>query len=238
MQNALSKLIFPSFDEESNFRRANQRMNAMANARAIKNSATLLADVEALAKDIRAGWLESTETVKKAGEPKKRLPATAKYGPSTGPNGNLTGREFPANMWALTFDDGPAQQTASILDALKNVASKRRSFGYQKMLRPSLAAVFRERSKKGMSSAIILQLTHSSQRFHPVSSTKRSLDRPIRWKRSTGRKSAFSVCLMGRASKCRRFGRVLNRRVLFTCTGMSILSIGRIGILTRSMPGR
>lgn len=132
MQSALSKLIFPSFEEESSFRRANQRMNAMANARAIKNSATLLADVEALAKDIRAGWSESTETVKKDGDAKKRRPAAAKYGPSTGPNGNLIGREFPANMWAITYDDGPAQQTASILDALKKRGLKATFFWLSK----------------------------------------------------------------------------------------------------------
>lgn len=119
MQKALSKLEFPSFEEESNFRRANQRMNSLANARALKNSAVLFAEVEALAKELRAGWSESTETVKKNADAKKRLPAAAKYGPSTGANGNLIGREFPANMWAITYDDGPARQTALVLDALK-----------------------------------------------------------------------------------------------------------------------
>ena len=132
MQKALSKLVFPSFEEESGFRRANQRMYSMANARAIKNSATLLTEVEALPKDIRAGWSESTETAKKSVDPKKRLPAATKYGPSTGASGNLTGREFPVNMWAITYDDGPAQQTAVILDALKKRGLKATFFWLSK----------------------------------------------------------------------------------------------------------
>jgi peptidoglycan/xylan/chitin deacetylase (PgdA/CDA1 family) len=41
-----------------------------------------------------------------------------KYRPSKGPEGNLTGREFPSNMWAMTFDDGPAGETSQILDEL------------------------------------------------------------------------------------------------------------------------
>lgn len=44
--------------------------------------------------------------------------AAGRYGPSTGANGNLTGREFPSKMWALTYDDGPAKQTDEILNAL------------------------------------------------------------------------------------------------------------------------
>lgn len=242
MQSALSKLIFPSFEEESSFRRANQRMNAMANARAIKNSATLLADVEALAKDIRAGWSESTETVKKDGDAKKRRPAAAKYGPSTGPNGNLIGREFPANMWAITYDDGPAQQTASILDALKKRGLKATFFWLSKNAPAyagnSIARAKQEGHELANHSATHAQLTPNSLKFHPVSSTKRFLARPIRLKRSTGRKFGSSVCLTVRASRCRRFGHVLNRRALFMSIGMSILSIGRTEIPIRSMPER
>ena len=51
--------------------------------------------------------------------PPSRSPsASVSYRPSTGPEGNLTGREFPSKMWAITYDDGPARQTAQILDEL------------------------------------------------------------------------------------------------------------------------
>lgn len=51
--------------------------------------------------------------------PKTRKPSSgARVGPSTGAEGNLTGREFPSKMWAITYDDGPARQTAQILDEL------------------------------------------------------------------------------------------------------------------------
>ncbi len=47
--------------------------------------------------------------------------AVAKYAPSVGRTGNLTGSEFPANTWAITFDDGPhASRTALVLEALKD----------------------------------------------------------------------------------------------------------------------
>ncbi len=47
--------------------------------------------------------------------------AVAKYIPSVGKTGNLTGNEFPANTWAITFDDGPhASRTAQVLQSLKD----------------------------------------------------------------------------------------------------------------------
>ena len=33
--------------------------------------------------------------------------------PSAGPNGNITGRGFPARTWSLTYDDGPGGKTTS-----------------------------------------------------------------------------------------------------------------------------
>lgn len=39
--------------------------------------------------------------------------------PSAGPNGNVTGRGFPANTWSLTYDDGPGKGTTQIVDNLK-----------------------------------------------------------------------------------------------------------------------
>lgn len=40
--------------------------------------------------------------------------------PSAGPNGNITGRGFPARTWSLTYDDGPGGRTTpQIVDNLK-----------------------------------------------------------------------------------------------------------------------
>lgn len=58
--------------------------------------------------------------------------AASSYRPSTGPEGNLTGREFPMKMWALTYDDGPARQTAPILDELLNRKMKATFFWLSK----------------------------------------------------------------------------------------------------------
>ncbi len=38
--------------------------------------------------------------------------------PTAGPNGNITGRSFPANTWSLTYDDGPAKTTEQVLTNL------------------------------------------------------------------------------------------------------------------------
>jgi peptidoglycan/xylan/chitin deacetylase (PgdA/CDA1 family) len=50
-----------------------------------------------------------------------RLPATEgiKIEPSTTSAGNITGAGFPKGVWALTYDDGPARTTASVLENLK-----------------------------------------------------------------------------------------------------------------------
>jgi peptidoglycan/xylan/chitin deacetylase (PgdA/CDA1 family) len=48
-----------------------------------------------------------------------RQAAAAKIRPGVGPEGNLTGSTFPANTWALTFDDGPSSRyTKQVVDAL------------------------------------------------------------------------------------------------------------------------
>lgn len=38
--------------------------------------------------------------------------------PSAGPNGNITGRNFPQNTWSLTYDDGPAKTTDQVINNL------------------------------------------------------------------------------------------------------------------------
>lgn len=77
-----------------------------------------------------------------------RTPATAgRYGPSTGAEGNLTGREFPSKMWALTYDDGPAKQTGEILDALEKRNMKATFFWLSKNA-PSYATTAVARAKK------------------------------------------------------------------------------------------
>lgn len=38
--------------------------------------------------------------------------------PTSGPNGNISGKSFPANTWSLTYDDGPAKTTTQVLTNL------------------------------------------------------------------------------------------------------------------------
>lgn len=77
-----------------------------------------------------------------------RLPAASgKYGPSTGVNGNLTGREFPSKMWALTYDDGPAKQTSQILGELAKRNMKATFFWLSKNI-PAYAATSVARAKR------------------------------------------------------------------------------------------
>lgn len=46
-------------------------------------------------------------------------PAGAKIRPGTGPEGNMTGSNFPTGTWALTFDDGPSSKyTKQFVDTL------------------------------------------------------------------------------------------------------------------------
>lgn len=45
-----------------------------------------------------------------------------KFYPSTSRPGNITGNEFPAKVWALTFDDGPGKSTSSII--VKNLKQR------------------------------------------------------------------------------------------------------------------
>lgn len=45
-----------------------------------------------------------------------------KFYPSTTKSGNITGNEFPAKVWSLTFDDGPSKETSHIV--LKNLTDK------------------------------------------------------------------------------------------------------------------
>lgn len=39
--------------------------------------------------------------------------------PSAGPSGNISGKNFPANTWSLTYDDGPAKTTPEVIKNLK-----------------------------------------------------------------------------------------------------------------------
>ncbi|MBN8539881.1 MAG: polysaccharide deacetylase family protein [Deltaproteobacteria bacterium] len=72
--------------------------------------------------------------------------AAGRYGPSTGATGNLTGREFPSKMWALTYDDGPAKQTDEILTALAKRNMKATFFWLSKNA-PSYATTAVARAK-------------------------------------------------------------------------------------------
>ncbi|MDX9731523.1 MAG: polysaccharide deacetylase family protein, partial [Bdellovibrionales bacterium] len=57
---------------------------------------------------------------------------SAKYGPSAGESGNLTGREFPKGMWAITYDDGPSRHTNAIFDELRSRGLKATFFWLSK----------------------------------------------------------------------------------------------------------
>jgi peptidoglycan/xylan/chitin deacetylase (PgdA/CDA1 family) len=80
-------------------------------------------------------------------ESSRTTAAAGRYGPSTGANGNLTGREFPSKMWALTYDDGPAKQTDEILSALAKRNMKATFFWLSKNA-PSYAMTAVARAKK------------------------------------------------------------------------------------------
>ena len=54
-------------------------------------------------------------------EANERIPQSViKFAPGVGRSGSLVGTEFPANTWAITFDDGPhATRTLAVLKTLK-----------------------------------------------------------------------------------------------------------------------
>ena len=57
----------------------------------------------------------------------------SKIMPSTDKNGNITGREFPANTWAMTYDDGPAsQKTLEIVNLFQKKNAKATFFALAK----------------------------------------------------------------------------------------------------------
>lgn len=62
----------------------------------------------------------ASEEISKVFSAPGRLPAAGalKIEPSTGPAGNITGSGFPKGVWALTYDDGPAKTTVSVLKNL------------------------------------------------------------------------------------------------------------------------
>jgi peptidoglycan/xylan/chitin deacetylase (PgdA/CDA1 family) len=48
--------------------------------------------------------------------------ADGRFFPSAGGPGNITGNEFPAKVWSLTFDDGPARRTS--IEILRNLQQR------------------------------------------------------------------------------------------------------------------
>jgi peptidoglycan/xylan/chitin deacetylase (PgdA/CDA1 family) len=100
--------------------------------------------------------------------------SAGRYGPSTGTDGNLTGREFPNKMWALTYDDGPAKQTGEILDALAKRKMKATFFWLSKNA-PSFASTAIARAKQEGHGLANHSATHAQ--LTKVSSTQ--LDREI-----------------------------------------------------------
>lgn len=102
---------------------------------------------EAIRRYGRATYEASQKTSAVEKPSTSRSVAAAVYAPSTGANGNLTGREFPLKMWALTYDDGPAKPTTEILDALTKRGFKATFFWLSKNA-PSYATSSIARAKR------------------------------------------------------------------------------------------
>lgn len=69
-----------------------------------------------------------------------RQPQALRIAPDVGRDGNITGRDFPAGTWALTYDDGPsARWTPQILDALKETKVPATFFWLAQNVQPSWA---------------------------------------------------------------------------------------------------
>lgn len=78
----------------------------------------------------KTSYRELKESIDKLSEHMKEFTSELDRGtssdevyPSAGPNGNLSGRTYPANTWSLTFDDGPGKTSPEVLDNLtkKNI---------------------------------------------------------------------------------------------------------------------
>lgn len=70
--------------------------------------------------------------------------------PSTGKNGSITGSSFPPRTWALTFDDGPARSTKTVLENLARHGMKATFFVLSKNLTsPAFADIARRELSEG-----------------------------------------------------------------------------------------
>lgn len=97
-----------------------------------------------------------------------------RYRPGTGPEGNLSGREFPLNTWALTFDDGPHRTyTRQIVDMLRARGKKTTFFWLAKNVNALRDVVGYARSA-GMTLA-----NHSYSHANLSKAGEASLDREI-----------------------------------------------------------
>lgn len=106
--------MFPSLDEERAFRRANRdTMNRRITRSRLDKS--LAAEVRALASTLDFGH-QSDER------------SAFKIQPSAGSDGNISGGTFPANTWALTYDDGPHPQYTPMVLANLAELKKHASF--------------------------------------------------------------------------------------------------------------
>lgn len=57
--------------------------------------------------------------------PEREIQQELKIYPDAGPNGNITGRTFPLNTWAITYDDGPhPSRTSEIVETFKSYNAK------------------------------------------------------------------------------------------------------------------
>lgn len=77
-----------------------------------------------------------------------------RFEPSTTRSGNITGNEFPAKVWSLTFDDGPGRKTTqSILADLKKRKIKASFFQLTSKVKQNLS-VAKEIQSAGMEIAL------------------------------------------------------------------------------------
>lgn len=116
--------------EETQVKLRGTRMNSF------KQQKTYTVDEVALAKAVedlkgQADFKQYQETVKAFAVEIKKVTTEVQRGrstssvsiyPNVGAAGNVTGRSFPANTWALTFDDGPGPKTTSAI--VKNLQER------------------------------------------------------------------------------------------------------------------
>lgn len=109
------------------------------------NDRELTQEIDSAAESIRRDFTKAwSETL-------TRIPAQASKSifPSTGPNGNIVGRNFPSRTWSLTYDDGPhASHSNTIMNDLEAAGFRGTFFWLGRTLRGSKGKDVLERARR------------------------------------------------------------------------------------------